>query len=155
MFGIPRAPLLLGLAGLIPFIAGAIIASGLFYADMGDPANGGYPLVVAKDGLQILELYGTIILSFMSGVLWGFATKAQGAKATTGYVLSVLPALWAFAVGGGPQTDTVFYLMTGFVGLLTLDYFFYREGLTPPWWMRLRILLTSIVALCLAIGAFA
>lgn len=154
MFGIPRAPLLLGLAGLIPFIAGALIASGLANANMGDPENGGYPLIVAKDGSDMLELYGTIILSFMSGVLWGFSTKAGGAIATTGYVLSVLPALWAFSIGSGPQSDTLFYLMAGFVGLLVLDYFFFREGLTPRWWMRLRVLLTSIVVICLAIGAY-
>lgn len=154
MFGIPRAPLLLGLAGLLPFILGAVIASGILNANMGDPSDGGYPLLVAKDGLDVLILYGTVILSFMSGVLWGFSVKAEGTLATTGYVLSVIPALWAFIVGGGPQADTLFSLMIGFAGILALDYFFYRKGLTPPWWMPLRILLTSIVLVCLSIGAF-
>lgn len=153
MFDIPRAPLLLGLAGLLPFLASALVASGAFTANMGEPEAGGYPLIVAQDGMDALVLYATIILSFMSGVLWGFATKAEGAKATTGCVLSVLPALWAFFARGGTQADTLFYLGIGFIALLALDYFFSREGLTPPWWMRLRILLTSIVLLCLAVGA--
>lgn len=155
MFGIPRAPLLLGLAGLIPFFFGALVASGTFTADMGDPAAGGYPLIVANDGIKTLVNYGTVILSFMSGVLWGFATKAEGAKTTIGYTLSVIPALWAFFSQGGTQTDTLCSLIIGFIGLLALDYFFYREGLTPPWWMRLRILLTSIVVICLIVGSYA
>lgn len=150
MFGIPRAPLLLGLAGLLPFMLGALIST---LADIA-PSADSYPIIIANDGIKILVLYGTIILSFMSGVLWGFATKAEGAKATTGYVLSVMPALWAFFMRGGKPVETLPYLIAGFLGLLVLDYFFSREGLTTPWWMPLRILLTSIVVICLGIGAF-
>ncbi|MEH6645206.1 DUF3429 domain-containing protein [Sulfitobacter sp.] len=144
MFGIPRAPLVLGLAGLLPFIAAAF-ASTLAHSN---------PLLTKVDSLEALLLYGTIILSFMSGVLWGFATKAEGTKATVGYILSVLPALWAFFMRGGAVADTLFYLAIGFIGLLVLDYFFYRNGLTPRWWMRLRIVLTVIVVTCLSIGAY-
>ena len=152
MFGIPRAPLILGLAGLLPFLAGAIIASGAFNVRMGEVATGGYPLIVAADGTKTLIAYGTIILSFMSGVLWGFATKANGRMATTGYILSVLPALWAYTHGASLPVPALINLIIGFVGLLALDYVFFRQGLTPPWWMRLRVLLTAIVVLCLAIG---
>lgn len=155
MLGIPRAPLVLGLAGLLPFIFGALVASGLFNASMGDPSDGGYPLIVAKDGVKALVNYGTVILSFMSGVLWGFSTKAEGTKATTGYILSVIPALWAFGAISNSSTDALTSLIIGFIGLLALDYYFYRETLTPDWWMRLRILLTSIVVVCLCIGAYA
>ena len=35
--------------------------------------------------------------------------------------------------------------------LLLLDYSFQRQGLAPPWWMRLRILLTAIVLACLSV----
>ncbi|MCX7566760.1 DUF3429 domain-containing protein [Sulfitobacter sp. F26169L] len=148
MFQIPRAPLALGLAGLLPFLVGA------FFSTLPD-SGGDSPLVTAGDGIKMLVLYGTVILSFMSGVLWGFATKANGAKATTGYVLSVLPALWAFLARGTTDSGTLLFLAIGFAGLLMLDYFFHREALTPSWWMRLRILLTTIVVACLAVGALA
>lgn len=93
--------------------------------------------------------YGTVILAFMSGVLWGFATRASPQVAATGYALSVLPALWAFfMVGGGPVSAAI-ALIAGFVGLLGLDWMFWNQGLAPPWWMKLRILLTGIVILCL------
>lgn len=155
MFGIPRAPLILGLAGLLPFLAGVLIATGEIWANKGDPDAGGYPLIIASDGTALLELYGTIILSFMSGVLWGFATKAEGTKATLGYILSVLPALWTLFMRGGTENDNLQFLIVGFLGLLVLDYYFYRQNLTPDWWMPLRLLLTSIVVICLGIGALA
>jgi hypothetical protein len=41
------------------------------------------------------------------------------------------------------------YLMTGFVGLLGLDWMFWRQGLAPLWWMHLRVLLTVVVVVCL------
>ncbi|MEL7184004.1 MAG: DUF3429 domain-containing protein, partial [Pseudomonadota bacterium] len=82
-------------------------------------------------------------------VLWGFATRASPQVAATGYALSVLPALWAFfMVGGGPVSAAI-ALIAGFVGLLGLDWMFWNQGLAPPWWMKLRILLTGIVILCL------
>jgi hypothetical protein len=86
----------------------------------------------------------------MSGVLWGFATKAEGAQAATGYALSVIPALWAFFFVGGGPTSAAIYLSAGFAGLLALDWSFARQGLAPAWWMSLRVGLTAIVLLCLA-----
>jgi Protein of unknown function (DUF3429) len=145
---VPRSALLLGLAGLIPFVWGA--ASQLFpaLADWGTAVLG--PRFV---GPYVSLSYGTVILAFMAGVLWGFATRAEGAVATSGYVLSVLPALWAFFfVGGGPVSAAI-WLAAGFVGLLGLDALFWRQGLTPDWWMRLRLVLTAGVLLCLSVPA--
>lgn len=149
MFGIPRAPLLLGLAGLLPFVWGVLTThspamNDLSIATVGPRLTGPY----------VQLFYGAVILSFMSGVLWGFATKASGAQAATGYALSVLPALWAFFMTGGGDTTAAFNLMIGFLGLLILDSAFSRWGLTPPWWMPLRFLLTSVVVISLAAGAY-
>ena len=95
--------------------------------------------------------YGTIILAFMSGVLWGFATKAEGPQAALGYALSVVPALWAFFMVGGGAAASAIFLIAGYIGLLALDFHFWRQGLAPEWWMRLRILLTTVVVACLAL----
>ena len=91
--------------------------------------------------------YGAVILSFMSGVLWGFATKARGRAATAGYILSVIPALWAFFMTGGGPTGAAVNLIAGFLGLLLLDWHFWQMGLAPKWWMHLRGLLTALVVL--------
>jgi len=143
---IPRAPLLLGLAGLIPFIWGALTVLNDDLAAIGADTLG--PRFV---GPYVQLFYGSVILSFMSGVLWGFATKAPGARAAAGYTLSVIPALWAFFMTGGGPTSAATNLIFGFAGLLMLDFAFSQWGLTPRWWMRLRLLLTAIVILCLAV----
>ena len=144
MTQIPRSALLLGLAGVLPFIWGALT----LYSD---PA---VSLTLETIGPRFIGpyvqlSYGTVILAFMSGVLWGFSTKADGPMAATGYALSVLPALWAFfMVGGGPVSAAI-NLIVGFIALLGLDFTFWRWGLAPDWWMQLRVLLTTLVVACL------
>lgn len=141
---IPRSALLLGLAGLLPFLWGVITMVSPALAQVTVQTIG--PRFI---GPYVGLAYGTVILSFMSGVLWGFATKTQGSQATTGYALSVLPALWAFfMVGGGPVSAAI-NLIVGFLALLALDYAFWRWGLAPRWWMALRMILTTAVVLCL------
>ncbi|WP_108484755.1 DUF3429 domain-containing protein [Oceaniglobus ichthyenteri] len=146
---IPLSALCLGLAGLIPFVWGALT---VVFPDFGlQAARIVGPRFV---GPYVQLAYGTVILAFMSGVLWGFATKVEGKAAAIGYGLSVLPALWAFFfVGGGPVSAAI-YLIFGFLGLLILDFQFWRWGLAPPWWMQLRILLSVVVVGCLSIGVF-
>ncbi len=146
---IPQAPLLLGLAGLLPFLWGL--------ATMLAPGLGTWTVQTIGPrfaGPYVQLAYGTVILSFLSGVLWGFATKATGRSATLGYALSTIPALWAFfLVGGGPRPAAL-ALMAGFLGILALDWQFQRLGLAPDWWIRLRILLTAIVLVTLVPIAF-
>lgn len=137
---IPKSALILGLAGLIPFIWGAVTVMVPSLATWGQSTLGGRFI-----GPFVQLFYGAIILSFMSGVLWGFATKATGQMATVSYVLSVIPALWAFFMTGGGPTAAAVNLIVGFLGLLLLDWHFWRLGLAPPWWMHLRGLLTAIV----------
>ncbi len=140
---IPPAALGLGLAGLLPFLWSA--ATHLSPLLAGWALNYLPPMFV---GSYVGLSYGTIILSFMSGVLWGFATKAEGTA--TGYVLSVIPALWAYLMVTDSSVNSLIYLAVGFAGLFLLDASFAAQGLTPRWWMRLRVLLTTIVLACLA-----
>jgi hypothetical protein len=149
MTAIPRAPLLLTLAGLLPFFWS--VSTSLI-----DPLAS---WTIATLGSRYLGpfvglAYGTMILSFMSGVLWGFATQAEGTQAATCYGLSVLPALWAFFMTGSGVVSASLYLAFGFLGVLMLDVAFARWGLTPNWWLSLRVPVTALVVLCLGIGAF-
>lgn len=147
MSRVPTAPLLLGLAGLIPFLWGAAT-----YLNGDLQAWGAARLGPRFVGPYVQLFYGSVILSFMSGVLWGFATRTSGGRAATGYALSVIPALWAFFMTGGGPVSAGSNLMFGFAGLLLLDYAFFRWGLTPPWWMRLRLVLTLVAVACLSVG---
>ena len=149
MTPVPRSAFILGLAGVLPFFWS--IATQL------SPGIADFALWVLGPrfvGPYVGLVYGTIILAFMSGVLWGFAARATGRIATIGYILSVFPALWAFFfVGNGPVSASLM-LAVGFVGLLCLDYLFWRHGYAPPWWMQLRIPLTMAVVTCLCATAF-
>jgi hypothetical protein len=143
---IPRSALLLGLAGLLPFLWSA--ATHLFPALA---ASAGQILSPMFLGSVVGITYGVVILSFMSGVLWGFATKADGREATIAYTLSVIPALWAFLMVTDASDISAIFLAAGFVGLLLLDAVFQAWGLAPRWWLRLRVMLTVVVLACLAI----
>ncbi|WP_101066027.1 DUF3429 domain-containing protein [Roseovarius salinarum] len=147
---IPRSALALGIAGLIPFVWGAITVLapdlGLWTAQTIGPRFA---------GPYVMLFYGAIILAFMSGVLWGFATRLDDTRAAMGYVLSVIPALWAFFMTGGGPTGSGISLIAGFAGILGLDWLFWHHGAAPGWWMQLRVPLTVVVLVCLAIGVFA
>ena len=142
MNAIPRSALILGLAGLLPFLWGALTVLRPELGQWGQLTLGGRFV-----GPYVQLFYGAVILSFMSGVLWGFATKATGRAATAGYILSVIPALWAFLMTGGGPTAAAINLIVGFLALLLLDWHFWRLELAPSWWMHLRVLLTAIVVL--------
>ena len=43
-------------------------------------------------------------------------------------------------------------LIFGFLGLLALDWQFWRWGLAPRWWMHLRLPVTAAVVACLLVG---
>ncbi|WP_103259065.1 DUF3429 domain-containing protein [Tabrizicola aquatica] len=143
---IPRPALLLGLAGLIPFLWSA--ATHLSPALSTWAGQFLSPMFL---GAYVGLTYGTVILSFMSGVLWGFATKAEGREATIAYALSVIPALWVFLMVSDASDTSTIFLAAGFVGLLLLDAMFSAWGLAPRWWLRLRVMLTVVVLACLAI----
>jgi hypothetical protein len=150
---VPAAPLLLGYAGLLPFIWAALLI-----LDLDRHVAPFLPDVLTSwlpgNGRLIMVRYGGIILPFMSGVLWGFATRAGGAKAAAAYVLSVIPALWWFFLPGTGVNSALINLAFGFAGILLLDMFYQAWGLTPNWWVSLRFQLTAIVLICLAIGIF-
>jgi len=144
---IPTGALILGLSGVLPFAWGAVTL-------LSEEAfNFGIENFGARFVGPLIQLsYGVIILCFMSGVLWGFATKMDEKNGTLGYILSVLPALWAFlSMGRGPISDTI-SLIVGFLAVLLIDRHFYLLKLTPLWWMNLRIPLTFLVISLLGLG---
>ena len=143
---IPRPALLLGLAGLIPFLWSAAT-----HLSPALSAWAGQVLSPMFLGSYVGLTWGTVILSFMSGVLWGFATKTEGKQAAFAYTLSVIPALWGFVMVADASDTSAIFLAAGVVGLLLLDATFQAWGLAPRWWLRLRIMLTVVTLACLAI----
>lgn len=132
----PLAAILLGAAGLIPFILGVV------YGDEPLPAPG------YVSGGAILRIYGLVIFAFMSGALWGFAA-ASGRSLLWWLALSVAPAIAMFLAFIVVPGDVGVALAIGFPLLLVVDRAFQRARLAPAWWMTLRVPLTAVVTLCL------
>ncbi|EIE49340.1 hypothetical protein AL036_11515 [Salipiger aestuarii] len=147
---VPRSALLLAIAGLIPL--GWSVAT-----LVSDPAyEVSYSVLGGRFVGPYLHLsWGAVILAFMSGVLWGFATKAPRDQAAVCYALSVIPALWAFFMAGGGPVSAGMNLIFGYLGLLALDWQFWRWGLAPGWWLHLRLPMTVGVVALLLFGVMA
>jgi len=144
---IPNSALILGLSGLIPFFWGTVtsldfVLENLKLTDFSKEYTGS----------RINLIYGTIILAFMSGVLWGFAANVGGEKQPIGFILSVLPALWAFFTFNGLLINPLVGLIIGFLGVFAIDVRFHYWQLTPEWWLSLRCILTLLVIICLSVN---
>ena len=126
----PPAAMVLGAAGLIPFLWGVVaLQTGMF-----SPA--GLPVRLAVEG------YGLMIFSYMAGCFWPFAARMGGAG---GYVLAVAPVLVLIALVVPGLLSMTQALILGFAGLLPIDWYFARAGAAPTWWMRLRLPLSAVV----------
>ncbi len=144
---IPNSALILGLSGLMPFFWGTVtsldfVLESLKLTDLSEEYI----------GPKINLIYGTIILAFMSGVLWGFAANIGDKRRPVGLTLSVLPALWAFFTFSGTLINPFISLIIGFLGVFALDVRFYYWQLTPEWWLSLRSILTLFVIIFLSVN---
>lgn len=146
---LPTAALLLGLAGLIPFLGCAYLAVGTADA------------VLADRALHALIAYGAVILAFLGGVHWGFVLAPPGfdrpldnRQATRRLVLGVVPSLFGWLAlltfGVLPAPVALAILIAGFVGIVVVEARLVRQGVVPAAYMPLRYGLSAVVALCLA-----
>ncbi|WP_370194760.1 MULTISPECIES: DUF3429 domain-containing protein [Alphaproteobacteria] len=127
---------ILGLAGLIPFVA---MTAALAYAGRAFIA---YPqLVLALSG------YSATILAFLGGIRWGAALwRDHGQRHIL--VLSVLASLvgWALLFVPTPWMFAGFAIAFALVGVW--DVLAARRRTLPDWFGRLRLVLTIVVVLC-------
>ncbi len=144
---IPRAPLLLGVAGLLPFLWAA---AGILIPSLSDATVS--VLGARFNAPYVLISYSTVIMCFMSGVLWGFAVKSDRVLP---YVVSTIPALWAFFTIGGGEGRATSAVLVGFILVYAFDLQFAVWRLVPEWWVKLRTILTAVVCGCLLIGLYA
>ena len=127
---IPRSPLLLGIAGLIPFWA---LSLGLL---LKVPA-----FVSTQQMATALAAYGAIILSFLGGIRWGLAMTTAGTS--TDYFFAVVPSVIGWALVLAPDPWRLAALGIALLGLGPADLRLIYAGTAPFWFGRLRIILSS------------
>lgn len=139
----PKLAVLLGYAGLLPFVSGAL---GIWVIPEG------WRVVV----LAALLDYAAVILAFMGAIHWGLAMRAQetseAARIQLG--LSVVPPLlgWLAISSGMPISLALPLCLLAFGGLYAADLRAVKLGLAPQWYPSLRRPLTIIVCLSLLVA---
>ncbi len=149
MSRIPAPALLLGYLGLSPFVYGAL----LVLLAPGALPTFGVVAATPEGGALVLERFGAVILGFMGGCLWGFASARPAGPSLALLAASIIPAFLAFAAIRESPRLSCLGLAFGFVVLQVIDLGFSRAGVVPPYWIALRLPLTLAVVACLLIGA--
>lgn len=153
----PSSVVWLGYGGLLPFIA---LAAGSFFS----PEYGARCQVA-------LILYGTVILSFVGALHWGFAMTLPGlsaSKRSESLVWSVFPALLAwlaallmvaavrdsFVSATLGATVAAGLLLVGFISNYVQDARLASVARIPAWYLPLRLRLTVVACICIAAAGY-
>ena len=94
--------------------------------------------------LSIAYAYAALILSFLGGLWWGLAARAERPPSWLWYA-SVAPSLialasaWPWAVGEPWPSPSLIALGLALIGSLAVDWALARDGIAPPGWMALRL----------------
>ena len=129
---IPGSALALGLAGVLPFVAAALAQ---WLPIPGLPAGLAF---------EAGRTYGAIILSFLGGIRWGTAMGPYGPKRQSlEFATSVLASLAGFTALFLPPVLGLSLLVAGFLMQALWDVLSVEAGRLPPWFGKLRMILTA------------
>lgn len=129
--GIPPIAQILGLSGLLPQIGVVLLLV------TGD-AQGRF------SALALGYAYATVILSFLGGLWWGLAARAEHPPRWI-WIAAVTPSLialasaWPWAVGLAWPGPSLVMLGVALIAALAIDRALVVRGLAPTGWMRLRM----------------
>ncbi|WP_341705905.1 DUF3429 domain-containing protein [Halopseudomonas sp.] len=137
----PRLALGLGLAGVIPFVSGAL---GLWVT----------PDAWRDRVLEELMAYAAIILAFMGAIHWGLAMRAEenSDKAPVQLGLSVIPPLLGWVALALPTFLGLPVFLVAFAALYFADIWAVDHGVAPVWYPALRKPLSIIVVCSLLVA---
>lgn len=139
---VSQVPFALALAGFVPFavLTGAQFVPGATFAH--------------TVGLDALNVYAAIILSFLGGIRWGIAVNASAPRPDISvFILSVVPSLWAWAAYFAPGPWGFVMYAIGFGAMGWWDRALVVRGAAPAWFGLLRITLTLLVAPTMLLAA--
>ena len=131
---IPKAALILGLAGIFPFFVFGLLAATL-----------GAEIVTPKQADALLIGYGAIILSFVAGIRWGLALTAHNeSDQAVQMTVSVVPSLIAWTACFMPFAYGLPVLAFTHAAVAVWDIRAMHNGRGPVWYAKLRMILASL-----------
>lgn len=136
----PRVALALSLAGVLPFAAALAM---LWFG----------PARFHTATLAAMATWSAVVLSFLGGIQWGTGLAVQEAapqSAQSLFLLSVVPVLlgWAMLFIESPGARLLIAVFL-FAFVWLIDALLRLQKLLPPWFFRLRSIVTPIVIACL------
>jgi hypothetical protein len=139
---VPISAVILGIAGLIPFLGFAALAVSGTDGGLGN---------IGLSPRTILSAYGAVIASFLGGIRWGAAAARNTGNAD--YVIAIVPSLVAWAAMAAPAPWDLRILGVLVLGWGLVDQDLSRRGLTPSWLSKLRLLLSGVAGAALLVAA--
>lgn len=139
---VPMGAVILGVAGLIPFLG---------FAALSVAGNDGGLGTLGLSPRTILSAYGAVIASFLGGIRWG-AVAARNAGSGD-YLLAIVPSLvaWAALAAPAPWDLRILGVLVLAWGLVDQDM--PRRGIVPRWLGRLRLVLSGVAGAALLVAA--
>ena len=145
MLTAPKSVYMISFFGFIPFLPGVIFTIG--------PSE----FLGIKDDIFInLSLvYAGLILSFLSGCLFSFEVTKNSNPKWIDILIILLPTIWVLiALNIAYVNFRATALALGFLITYELDNRYSKKGLTPKWWLSLRLPLTTLVIISLIVMGF-
>ncbi|MGV7032658.1 DUF3429 domain-containing protein [Methylobacterium symbioticum] len=138
----PMGAIILGIAGLVPFLGFAALAVAGSDGGLGN---------LGLAPRTILSAYGAVIASFLGGIRWGAAAARNAGNGD--YLIAIVPSLiaWAALAAPAPWDLRVLGVLVLAWGLIDQDL--PRRGLVPRWLGRLRLVLSGIAGAALLVAA--
>ncbi|KAL8692670.1 MAG: hypothetical protein Q9218_002343 [Villophora microphyllina] len=157
---VPREALVVGMAGIIPYVATSLSTVYLAW-DINHAAMDGHGFLLSGQTaellLHILEPlqvgYGAVIISFLGAIHWGFEwAKYHGTKGYARYAIGVVAPAVAWPTLLLPVEYALIAQFSAFTFLYFADSRAVIRGWAPQWYSTYRFVLTFIVGASIVIS---
>ncbi len=140
-----RVVWLISLIGLVPIV---IFTIAITFSGM---QSGVVPVLI-----DAFKTYAAILLSFLGGIRWGVALNKDSQKNIERSILAatIAPLIgWVAIFVAEPLCFAI--LIVGYAGQGAWDNISAHRGLMPLWFARIRMIMTTLVVISLAVTMFA
>lgn len=102
---------------------------------------------------RVIVIYGGAILAFLGGIQWGLSIRSTLPRVKLRrLVASMLPPLWVVVALSLPLNVCTLILLVGLSAQLIYEWLERADAIYPPWYLPLRLQLTTALIAGLALS---